>query len=225
MPGLGRAFFYMSLTGLFSTPFYQVKTEERVLAADITRLCLEHETDEHRKAAPPQGNIPGVFESQFDFLTWDAEPVQNLRRLILTHLTAVTAVAGGKQPEETQDYPFSYHSWFHVTRDGGYFRPHTHPLASWSVVFCADPGEVSGDGHNDGGLTFYDPRANASMFLDRSNRDMRREFSFSSVKLQMSYGDMVIFPSYMTHFVEPYRGQTPRVTVACNFWINEFSNE
>jgi uncharacterized protein (TIGR02466 family) len=215
----------MSLKGLFSTPLYNVSTEERVLAADITRICLEHETEEFRKPVSPQGRIPGVFESKFDFLNWDLAPVADLRRLITGHLSAVTAVVGDTQPEETQKYPFHYHAWFHVTRNGGYFRPHSHPLASWSAVFCADPGDTSGDGHNEGHLVVYDPRHNVSMYLDRSNRDMRREFSFASLKFKLSYGDLMIFPSYLMHFVEPYTGEKPRVTVAANFWINEFSNE
>ena len=63
------------------------------------------------------------------------------------------------------------------------------------------------------------------MFLDRTNREMRREFAFSSTKLKLNYGDLVIFPSYMMHFVEPYQGETPRITVAANFWINEFNHE
>ena len=215
----------MALQGLFSTPFYQVSTGEQLLAADITRICLEHETADYQKADEPQGRIPGVFESRFDFLTWDQEPVKSLRLLVLNHLNAVLAVVSDKNPEETRQYPFNYHSWFHVTRDGGYFRPHTHPLASWSVIFCADPGDAPADGHNEGHVVFHDPRHHASMYLDRSNRDARREFSFKALKYKLGYGDMLIFPSYVTHFIEPYRGQAPRVTVAANFWINEFANE
>ena len=215
----------MAIKGLFSTPFYSVSTEERLLSAEVSRVCLEHESDAFKKAQPPQGEIPNVFESQFDFLAWTPQPVKDLRRLILSHLTAFIAVANEKTPEEIQQYPFSYHSWFHISRSGGYFRPHSHPLASWSAVFCADPGQSAGNGASDGHLVFYDPRHNASMFLDRTNREMRREFAFSSTKLKLNYGDLVIFPSYMMHFVEPYQGEAPRITVAANFWINEFNHE
>ncbi len=221
MPGI----FFMALQGLFSTPLYQVSTDERLLAAEITRICLDHENEQYQKQAPPQGRIPGVFESRFDFLTWEHEPIKALRSLILNHLNGVIAVVGEKDPEETRQYPFNYHSWFHVTRNGGYFRPHSHPLASWSAVFCADPGNAPNDGHNEGHLVFHDPRHHAAMYMDRSSRDARREFSFNALKYKLAYGDMVIFPSYLTHFVEPYRGDVPRVTVAVNFWINEFAND
>jgi hypothetical protein len=32
-------------------------------------------------------------------------------------------------------------SWFHVTRRGGFFALHNHPMASWSGVYCVSPGQ------------------------------------------------------------------------------------
>ena len=36
-------------------------------------------------------------------------------------------------------------SWFHVTRRGGFFALHNHPNASWSGVYCVDPGKNDAD--------------------------------------------------------------------------------
>src|SRR3546814_2978119 len=32
-------------------------------------------------------------------------------------------------------------AWFHITRNGGYFGLHNHPMASWSGVYCVDDGD------------------------------------------------------------------------------------
>ncbi len=146
------------------------------------------QTPEFEKPDPPQGRIPGVFESNFNFLDSGQNRINDLRSLIQKHLVSFLAVINDSSPEKIAELPMAYHSWFHVTTKGGYFRAHTHP------------------------------RANASMFLDPTNRAMRRELSFNSFKITPRSGDLLIFPSFITHFVEPYQGELPRVTVAANFW-------
>ena len=211
----------MTISTFFATPFYRVNEEDGVLAADITRCCLDMQTEEFEKPDPPQGKIPGVFESNFNFLDHSAGRIQDLRLLIQKHLVSFLAVINDSKPEDIANYRMGYHSWFHITRRGGYFRAHTHPLASWSVVYCASRGDDEPhQPHNMGDIVFYDPRGNASMFLDPTNRAMRRELSFNSFKITPRSGDLLIFPSFITHFVEPYQGEQPRVTVAANYWVN-----
>ena len=211
----------MTISTFFATPFYRVNEQDGVLAADITRCCLDMQTEEFEKPDPPQGKIPGVFESNFNFLDHSAGRIQDLRLLIQKHLVSFLAVINDSKPEDIANYRMGYHSWFHITTRGGYFRAHTHPLASWSVVYCASRGEDEPhQPHNMGDIVFYDPRANAAMFLDPTNRAMRRELSFHSFKITPRSGDLLIFPSFITHFVEPYQGEQPRVTVAANYWVN-----
>lgn len=211
----------MTISTFFATPFYRVNEEDGVLAADITRCCLDMQTEEFEKPDPPQGKIPGVFESNFNFLDHSAGRIQDLRLLIQKHLVSFLAVINDSKPEDIANYRMGYHSWFHITTRGGYFRAHTHPLASWSVVYCASRGDDEPhQPHNMGDIVFYDPRANAAMFLDPTNRAMRRELSFHSFKITPRSGDLLIFPSFITHFVEPYQGEQPRVTVAANYWVN-----
>jgi len=211
----------MTISTFFATPFYRVNEEDGVLAADITRCCLNMQTEEFEKPDPPQGKIPGVFESNFNFLDHSSGRIQDLRLLIQKHLVSFLAVINDSKPEEIANYRMGYHSWFHITTRGGYFRAHTHPLASWSVVYCASRGDDEPhQPHNMGDIVFYDPRVNAAMFLDPTNRAMRRELSFNSFKITPRSGDLLIFPSFITHFVEPYQGEQPRVTVAANYWVN-----
>ena len=133
----------MTISTFFATPFYRVNEEDGVLAADITRCCLDMQTEEFEKPDPPQGKIPGVFESNFNFLDHSAGRIQDLRLLIQKHLVSFLAVINDSKPEDIAKYRIGYHSWFHITTRGGYFRAHTHPLASWSVVYCASRGTIS----------------------------------------------------------------------------------
>lgn len=209
----------MGTSTFFSTPFYRADQRTTDLSANIVRVCLDVKAQGLEKPDPPQGKIPGVFESQFDFLEYSDPFVLELKTHILRTLTGFVALVNDVPPETAAGYKWAYHSWFHVTSKGGYFRAHTHPLASWSVVYCAARGDLLPDNpFNRGDIVFYDPRSNASMFLDPSNRNMRRELSFNSFKIALEDGDLLIFPSYLTHFIEPYVGESERITVAANFW-------
>ena len=177
------------------------------------------QSKEFEKPDPPQGRIPGVFESNFNFLDQFRGPNPGLKTPD-SKAFGFFAVINDSTPEDIASYRMGYHSWFHITTKGGYFRAHTHPLASWSVVYCASRGDDEPhQPHNMGDIVFYDPRGNASMFLDPTNRSMRRELSFNSFKITPRSGDLMIFPSFVTHFVEPYQGELPRVTIAANYWV------
>ncbi|MFX4493676.1 hypothetical protein ABTA45_19480, partial [Acinetobacter baumannii] len=58
------------------------------------------------------------------------------------------------------------HTWFHVTRRGGFVIAHTHPMASWSGVYCVAPGQQPADRPDSGVLRFHNPHYYSNMFLD-----------------------------------------------------------
>ena len=59
------------------------------------------------------------------------------------------------------------------------------------------------------------------MYLDPTNRHMRRDFSFDGIRFRLPPDELCIFPSYLQHSVEPYTGENPRITIAANFsfWL------
>lgn len=208
----------------WATPFYRSRTDP-ARAEAVTEYVLANEDESRRKPDSPQRAHPGVFESAFDFLDWPGEVSQDLKRLFNEHLAGVVRVANGMDEAALRGLRFHSHCWFHVTRRGGYFPHHNHPLASWSLVYCAHPGDDDAPDFEAGHLVFDDPRGTASMYLDTANRSLRREFSFDAVRIRPAAGDLLIFPSYIHHAVEPYAGTLPRVSVAANFWFATFNRQ
>ena len=218
-PGFLPGLFLYDYQYFFATPFYRANEEDGVLAADITRCCLDMQSKEFEKPDPPQGRIPGVFESNFNFLDQSEDRIQDLRLLIQKHLVSFLAVINDSTPEDIASYRMGYHSWFHHYQRGllqGAYAP-TRILECG--LLCQQRDDEPHQPHNMGDIVFYDPRGNASMFLDPTNRSMRRELSFNSFKITPRSGDLMIFPSFITHFVEPYQGELPRVTIAANYWV------
>jgi len=211
-----------TLNRLWATPFYRSRSStDRANALRDYILANEH--DARRKRDSPQRAHPAVFESRFDFLEWPDPAVSELKQFLQGHLSHVVKNACGLDDAALQELRFNSHSWFHVTRKGGFFQNHNHPLASWSLIYCVDPGDEEPPNEFEAGyLVFQDPRSMASMYLDTANRQMVRDYSFDAVRFRPNAGDVLIFPSYVRHSVEPYGGTASRITVAANYWFQTF---
>lgn len=208
----------MKIKHYFTTPVLYEQTEAHDLCDRLNALILSHMEEKNRIEQPPQSAHPDLFESNFDFLNWPQPEVQQLKSMMLKYLLSLIQEVNQLSREQLAQLRFVYESWFHVARNGGYFQTHTHPNHSWSIVFCVNPGDAEPENAFEAGkMLMLDPRLNASMFLDPANKDMKREYSFNGFKLQYQKGSILIFPSYLQHSVEPYRGHEPRITVAANF--------
>lgn len=201
------------------TPFLRSDSNSQSLADRLRDYILGCETEGFRKSQSPQRPHDGVFESNFDFLSWPDETVQEFKGLLYGYLGSFVKLVNEFDDEALNQLAFDNHCWFHITRDGGYFQPHNHPNASWSAIYCVDPGDdnpanPSAAGH----VMFNDPR-NVNAYLDPANKNMRRDMSFNAIRMRPKKGEIFIFPSYLFHYVEPYIGERPRITIAANFWF------
>lgn len=101
-------------------------------------------------------------------------------------------------------------AWANVLRNGDYFTPHTHGESAWSGTYYLDAGA---SGANTGGiLQLRDPRAGAGMVTTGLNQFD----SACTFEIPPHTGLLVIFPSWLTHWVTPYRGESPRISIAFN---------
>jgi uncharacterized protein (TIGR02466 family) len=162
---------------------------------------------------------PGVYESSFDFFHWEDPDVRELARFCLNRVGFLVQNLNHYENRDMEELRFYHHSWFHLTRPGGYTSHHNHPLASWSGVYCVNPGVPDPADHQSGLLRFFDPRMAASMFLDPGNGSLREPFGFGNLVHRFTAGELVIFPSYLNHEVNCFRGTGIRITIAFNVWI------
>ena len=189
------------------------------LNRELEQLFLARETAEFRNATPSHVPQPEMFESRFDLFTWAEPCIQELRRFVLETVFRAAMAASETPPQEFSRLRLSNHTWFHITRNSGYFVAHNHALASWSAVYCVRDGMDAAGTSRGGLLRLFDPRVGADAFVDLANQRLRRPFAVGDLQLQLRAGQLVAFPSYLFHEVTPYYGPDTRITVASNCWF------
>lgn len=158
-----------------------------------------------------------VFESQWDLFKRDNEAIQYLKKEIYNRLIFLVSNLNSYPAEITNSIKIKDQSWFHVTRNGGYFTNHNHPMASWSCVYCVDEGDSLEN--SDSGVTRFFPPSLPSNYLDAGNANLKFPFSSSSMNIKLRTNDLIFFPSNIMHEVSPYLGKKERITIASNFWF------
>jgi uncharacterized protein (TIGR02466 family) len=104
----------------------------------------------------------------------------------------------------------SVSAWATICRAGAYHAPHSHPDSAWSGVYYVDPGGESSEQPLSGMLEFLDPRAGAEAVT--APGDPYGE----PFRVRPQAGLLVVFPSWLHHWVHPYAGQTPRIAISFN---------
>lgn len=206
----------------FAVPFAHARLAGAdALNAALARLILslEQQGDAHRNTTALVHQPDGLFESDFEFFARPEPEVAELRTFCWSALNELirsvnAAFDGATRPQ----LRIASHTWFHVTRTGGYFGYHNHPMASWSGVYCV-ASEPRPGVTNDGALVFPSPLPGANAYMDVANSTLKWPYSHGNYAIDLVPGQLVLFPSWLSHYVTPYGGSSPRITVAFNAWF------
>jgi uncharacterized protein (TIGR02466 family) len=211
----------MEITAAFAVPICHARLPSgEGLNRELEQLFLARETQEFRNPAPSHSPQPQMFESRVDLFTWPEPCIQELRKFMLEAVFRTAMAASATPPEEFARLNLHNHTWFHVTRNSGYFVSHNHALASWSAVYCVKDGVDPSAASRGGLLRLFDARTGADAFLDAASQRLKQPFAVGNLDLQLQAGQLIVFPSYLFHEVTPYYGGDTRITVASNCWFS-----
>ena len=109
-----------------------------------------------------------------------------------------------------QARPCFNNAWAMVNRRGHSTRAHLHPNSLFSGVFYLQVPEGSG------AIAFLDPRAGAQMLQAPLRRSSAALASSGRVTRNPEAGELLLFPSWLWHEVEPSDGLEPRICLSFN---------
>ena len=194
--------------GLFSTPVVVIDLPgmEGVNAQIAAQLLAEEQ------AVPSwqRANVGG-WHSVPDLSQRPQPCYPALLRAVVEQVTGVVrGLAADMGIADVPAYRYGVTAWGMILRDGHYVTVHDHGDVHWSVAYYVDAGDSSDDAG--GLLVFGDPRAGAGMVIGPSNRFD----SASTIEHRPRTGELLIFPSWLVHWVTPYASDHPRISVSFN---------
>ena len=211
------------ITDLFTTPLVEARmADHESVCAELRELFLEREQegDKYRYHRQRDTQFGSLFESKFDLFQWTEPPVAKVARFCHASLGETIKRLTNFSEEDLGKLRFNYHAWFHVTRNGGFQGLHNHQNASWSGIFCVDPGDELPDQPESGLVRFHDPRWCSFFHAEPGNLGLKMPYHHGGFDVTHHTGRLVMFPSFLMHEIFVYRGQRPRIVIAFNCSIS-----
>ena len=183
------------------------------LGAMNTALEAFVDNQEKRSKGLEKSSIKGGYHSNRRFFENDNQAVQQLKQLIhqesSEYLKEFWKTESNLPLEEVGSISMRMNGWSVVLREGDVSTPHLHPRANISGVYYVmvadrDPDDAPGAGH----LVLADPRIRASVAPIRNQA--------TTVMVPPRAGMIVMFPSYLEHYVLPFKGEGKRISIAFN---------
>ena len=115
------------------------------------------------------------------------------------------------QQEHLDSEPFLGNMWANINPPNAMNRAHIHPNSLWSGVYYVKTLP------NSGYLKIDDPRAAASMCRPRQKEGSTPSRLWRETHFEPKDGRLIMFPSWLTHCVDPNKSNDIRISVSFNF--------
>ena len=189
---------------LFSTPVMRFQLSNHEI------LNAELKAEGERLRALDSGvskSNRGGWHSEGNLFESNAQCIQTVRTAAKEAVFGITRQVTSKvDPDSLRLKIFG---WMNANPAEGFNAPHTHPGAHWSgVYYVAQPEVETG---TSGMIEFLDPRSDLPHW-----RILKAQAFRPKIKFRPSNGELIIFPSYLVHWVYPNETLEERVTIAFN---------
>ena len=209
------------LVNMFSVPFTfsRFPSHERLNPLLKRHILALEQGGGAANPRPLTQRNAALFESHFDLFRTKDAAVQELKAFCWNQLLSLVGYLNGYDLATVKRLQIFNDCWFHVTRRGGFFGLHNHPNASWSGVYCVDPGKHDPEKKESGLLSFVNPMIMSAMHMDAGVAHMRLPYGYQVASVSLEAGQLVMFPSWVLHDVKPFEGDGERITIAFNCWF------
>jgi uncharacterized protein (TIGR02466 family) len=145
---------------------------------------------------------------------WQSEPFEEqpaeLDKLSTEIITQIDIVKNSILPAPNASSASISNMWFNINPFGAFNRPHIHPNASFSgVYYVSTPDPISN-------IAFQHPGTHVQYHFMPDAINGFNEFTSAVWRYGPVAGDLLIFPAYLSHFVESNMSPNDRISIAFN---------
>ena len=165
----------------------------------IKQIVLERENAD---SGIVRGSNYGGWHSTADLRDWPEPEIQELCPFVKDTAKDLTAeMEPLKSSDEVNINPFGS-AWVNLLRNSGYNKVHNHPGCMFSAVYYVSEGNPDSNIPDNGTLEFMDPRPG--------------NIHGGKWVVKPKKGILVMFPSWLYHYVNPFYGESDRISIAFN---------
>jgi uncharacterized protein (TIGR02466 family) len=148
----------------------------------------------------------GGWHSSSNLLAWSGDAGRLLTRQAIELANAHTLDANGKAVTPA----WRIEAWANVSGPGDANVAHVHGAAYWSVVYYVRVGKGAG-----GRLVLHDPRMPA-LRMHAPGLQLKDATPEQVARIEPQAGQIIMFPSWLSHGVEAWDGEGLRISIAMN---------
>lgn len=193
--------------GLFAVPV--------ALVADLLPAAQRAEIrawvlEERRRDAGLQRSNVGGWHSRADLPTRGVPALDALFEALVAQVRDQHAQVAAEQGTPELAARFVLQAWATVMEAGHFVQVHDHADAHWSMVVYVDAGDDGEETADVGARIAWLNPVGPHRSMPGVN------LAPTAFELQPRSGMAVIFPGWLRHWVQPYRGTRPRICIAGN---------
>ncbi|MDB5699146.1 MAG: hypothetical protein JWN69_1950 [Alphaproteobacteria bacterium] len=187
---------------IFSTPLLVDRIDDPIFNLALEKAILARQSQD---PGVKRSNVGG-WHSDLQLLEWGGDPARRLFDHVIALANKNTVHRSGG--DVATDWRVE--GWANVSQNGAANSMHVHGGCYWSAVYYVRIDEGKG-----GQLVFYDPRM-PTLAMHAPHLRFRNSNGEREVRVGPVPGLLIIFPSWLSHAVDPWYGEGFRISIAIN---------
>jgi uncharacterized protein (TIGR02466 family) len=196
---------------LFGTPMLSVLWPEgETLNGQLARLILDLE----RTQPSVRQSNRGGWQSEKNLHTLRHPAFHTLLSWIDVGVYLISSELVGEDAVDRFPEKWRVSAWANVNRAGHFNGIHYHVGGFWSGVYYVAVEDGDADEAGSGAIGFRSPSQGGMVASNVYAPPALQQAFRQEICLQPQPGLMLIFPSWLEHWVNPYSGAEPRISIA-----------
>jgi uncharacterized protein (TIGR02466 family) len=192
---------------IFKTPIFVKSTKLSIAELkEIKEECLKLRlVDSGQKLS----NVNG-WHSKADLFSQNGKTFPIVKQEIINSANSMIELLSGGNC--VKNLIWKGQGWINISTSNDLNAPHDHPGFQWSgVLYISIPEDIDG---SDGQIEFLDPRN--SVYNTAGRISELQQYFASNIKIKPNNGTIILFPSYLRHWVYPHKSIKERISIAFN---------